>query len=324
MDRERVDRRRTLSPARWITRWTGNNPTVAKALDEDRNTSSRILDCVGRECKVPCTAERAKEWTKDDAAEGRSLREKVGRHLQGNAQRHVFLRRMLSGLSAPELRGTRDVKDSRTEECQSFLGYVEDRRSEGDSPSVKLGSVKDMTYPPDFRPPVFCVKTQDCIAVVSRVISVFIGIQVWQQDGATVPPRILEQRGILAASWFAFSSVARFSMSSTHNLLMILSLALSSVIAGGILTAVGYHTLFMILASILTAVGAGLLSTVNTSHAHRIGYQVIYGLALGGGIQLPINAVQRILEPQNVAIGSSLILFMQTLGPFCYSPHPPD
>ncbi|KAJ7935977.1 hypothetical protein B0H13DRAFT_2458041 [Mycena leptocephala] len=96
---------------------------------------------------------------------------------------------------------------------------------------------------------------------------------------------------------------------------MILSLALSSVIAGGILAAVGYYTPFMILASILTAVSADLISTltVNTGHAHWIGYEVIYGLALGGGIQQPINAVQRILEPQDVIMGSSLILFMQTL-----------
>jgi hypothetical protein len=106
---------------------------------------------------------------------------------------------------------------------------------------------------------------------------------------------------------------------------MILSLAVSSVIAGGMLTAVGYYTPFMILASILTAVGAGLLFTLpeNKGHAHWIGCNVIYGLALGGGIQQPINAVQRILEPQDVTIGGSLILSMQALSLFSYSPHPP-
>jgi hypothetical protein len=115
---------------------------------------------------------------------------------------------------------------------------------------------------------------------------VFIGIQIRQQDGATVPPRILKQRGILTASWSAFSLSDSFLAvvylvsfvftpisSSTHskspqlpiyfqaikgvsavksgidNLLMILSPLWE------------YYAPFMILASIFTAVGAGLLST---------------------------------------------------------------
>ncbi|KAJ7907979.1 hypothetical protein B0H13DRAFT_1493182, partial [Mycena leptocephala] len=154
------------------------------------------------------------------------------------------------------------------------------------------------------------------------VISVSIEIHIWQQERATVPARILKQCGILAASWFAFSLSGSFLAvvyflpmyfqaikgvsavkSGIDNLLMILSLLWE------------YYTPFMILASIFTAFSAGLLSTltVNTSHAHRIGYQVTYGLALEGGIQQPINAVQRILEPQDVIMGSSFILFMQPL-----------
>ncbi|KAJ6570366.1 hypothetical protein B0H10DRAFT_2237885 [Mycena sp. CBHHK59/15] len=35
------------------------------------------------------------------------------------------------------------------------------------------------------------------------LISIFIGIQIWKQDEATVPPCILKQWGIMAAAWFA-------------------------------------------------------------------------------------------------------------------------
>jgi len=32
----------------------------------------------------------------------------------------------------------------------------------------------------------------------------FIGVQFWRQDSATVPPRIVKQRSIWSACWFAF------------------------------------------------------------------------------------------------------------------------
>lgn len=104
--------------------------------------------------------------------------------------------------------------------------------------------------------------------------------------------------------------------SGIHNLPLVLSVVTSSLIAGGIITAIGYYTPFMILASILTSVGAGLLSTftVHTGHAHWIGYQVIFGLGVGAGIQQPLLVVQAVLDAPDVSIGTSLILFMQTLG----------
>lgn len=97
---------------------------------------------------------------------------------------------------------------------------------------------------------------------------------------------------------------------------MILALVISSLIAGAVITAVGYYTPFMILSSVLMAVGAGLLSTltVDTGHAHWIGYQVIYGLGVGFGMQQPVIAAQTILSLQDIPTGTSLIMFIQTLG----------
>ncbi|KAJ6576944.1 major facilitator superfamily domain-containing protein [Mycena vulgaris] len=167
------------------------------------------------------------------------------------------------------------------------------------------------------------------------LIATFVIIQMWKQEDATVPPRIFKQRGTMAAAGFAlclsgsfytlvyllpiyFQAIKGVSAvkSGIDNLPLILSVVTSSLIAGGAITAVGYYTPFMILASILTAVGAGLLSTfaVSTGHAHWIGYQVVYGLGVGAGIQQPLMAVQAILDPGDVPTGTSLILFMQTLG----------
>ncbi|KAJ7152948.1 major facilitator superfamily domain-containing protein [Mycena filopes] len=166
-------------------------------------------------------------------------------------------------------------------------------------------------------------------------ISIFAAIQIWKQDMATVPPRILKQRSILSGSFFAlclgssffilvyfipiwFQAVKGVSAvkSGIDNLPMILSLVVSSILAGGIISAMGYYTPFMILSAFLMAVGAGLISTfdIDTGHAHWIGYQIIYGLGIGFGMQQPIMAAQTVLSLQDIPTGTSLIMFSQTLG----------
>ncbi|KAJ7499973.1 DHA14-like major facilitator [Mycena latifolia] len=171
--------------------------------------------------------------------------------------------------------------------------------------------------------------------VFGVLIAGFIAVQIWKQDLATVPPRILKQRSIMAAAWFSlclgssffilvyflpiwFQAIKSVSAvkSGIDNLPMILSLVISSLVAGGIITVIGYYTPFMILSSVLMSIGVGLISTftVNTGHAHWIGYQVIYGIGIGFGMQQPIMAAQTVLSLQDVPTGTSLLMFMQTLG----------
>jgi hypothetical protein len=42
------------------------------------------------------------------------------------------------------------------------------------------------------------------------LISIFIGIQIWKQEMATVPPRIFKQRSIFTATWFSFALGSSF------------------------------------------------------------------------------------------------------------------
>jgi hypothetical protein len=42
------------------------------------------------------------------------------------------------------------------------------------------------------------------------LFAIFIGIQIWKQDAATVPPRILKQRSIWASAWYALCMGASF------------------------------------------------------------------------------------------------------------------
>ncbi|KAJ7764878.1 major facilitator superfamily transporter [Mycena metata] len=144
-------------------------------------------------------------------------------------------------------------------------------------------------------------------------ISIFIGIQIWKQDMATVPPRILKQRSIWSGMFFALCLGSSFFIlvyflpiwvqaikgvtavkSGIDNLPMILSLVISSLLAGGIITAMGYYTPFMIISSIFMA--------------------VLYGLGVGLGMQQPIIAAQTVLSLKDIPTGTSLIMFSQTLG----------
>lgn len=97
---------------------------------------------------------------------------------------------------------------------------------------------------------------------------------------------------------------------------MILGLVIISMSSGGLVTVIGYYTPFMIASAILASVGAGLLTTfhVDTGHAEWIGYQFIFGAGIGFGMQQTMVAVQACLEGPDVAIGTAIIVFSQTLG----------
>lgn len=70
---------------------------------------------------------------------------------------------------------------------------------------------------------------------------------------------------------------------------MILALVLISVFSGIGVTVLGFYSPFMIISSVLMAIGVGLMSTwtTSTNHSHWIGYQAIYGLGVGFGMQQP-------------------------------------
>ncbi|KAL8954074.1 MAG: hypothetical protein Q9222_000131 [Ikaeria aurantiellina] len=160
-------------------------------------------------------------------------------------------------------------------------------------------------------------------------------VQFRQGDNATIPIRIVKQRSVAASAWFTFCLGASFfvliyfvpiwfqaikGVSATKSgimiLPMILSLVLISIMAGGAVTTLGYYTPFIILSTVLMAIGVGLMSTwkTDTNHSMWIGYQVVYGLGVGMGMQQPLIAVQTVLPLSDVPIGTTIIIFVQTLG----------
>ncbi|KAJ7251081.1 major facilitator superfamily domain-containing protein [Mycena rebaudengoi] len=173
------------------------------------------------------------------------------------------------------------------------------------------------------------------LVIFSVFILIFIALQVLLQEDATVPPRILQQRTVFATSWFAFTLGASFFVlvyflpiwfqaikgvnavkSGVDSLGLILSLVVGSLIAGTLVTTFGYYTPLMIASSVMMAIGGGLITTfrTDTGTAHWLGYQVLFGLGTGFGMQNTALAVQAVLPLKDVPIGTSLVTFMQTIG----------
>jgi hypothetical protein len=167
------------------------------------------------------------------------------------------------------------------------------------------------------------------------LILVFVAIQIRQGDRATVPPRIMRKRSVWSAGFFILCLAAAFLGSVYYlpiwfqsvkdasavgsglmNLPMLVAVVLASVVAGGAVSTWGYYTPFMIAGSVVASIGFGLITMFrpDTSEGVWIGYQIVIGVGIGISFQQPLMAVQTVLDIADVATGTSVIVFLQTLG----------
>ena len=173
------------------------------------------------------------------------------------------------------------------------------------------------------------------LVLFAVLISVFIAIQHWKQETATVPPRIIQKRSIAAGMWSQFcvgSSMLTMVYyvpiwfqaikgvsairSGIDTLPMIMSLVVASIMAGALVQRLGYYVPFMIANGIVMSIGAGLITTFtpSTNHPKWIGYQIIFGFGLGLGMQQANLAAQAVLSRRDASTGIALIMFCQQLG----------
>ena len=164
---------------------------------------------------------------------------------------------------------------------------------------------------------------------------IFVVVQRWKGENATVPGHIFFNRSIIAGAWFSFftggAMVTTFYFlpiwfqaikgatavkSGIMILPMVIGMMITSISAGILTKKVGYYAPWMIACSVLMPVGAGLISTFTPTSAHPqwIGYQALFGLGLGLGQQQASVAAQTVLALKDVPTGASLMMFCQTLG----------
>lgn len=180
------------------------------------------------------------------------------------------------------------------------------------------------------------------LLVISVVMFiVFIAIQFWKKEKATIPPRLITHRSIAAAAVFSFFNGAGLitltyylpiwfqaikNVTALKSGIMLLPLMLSTVVgtitSGIVISKTGYYTQFFWISSIIVPIGAGLISTFTptTGAAKWIGYQIIAGLGVGFGMQQPMNVVQTVLGRSDIATATALITFLRFLASAIFLP----
>ncbi|KAK8059901.1 major facilitator superfamily transporter [Apiospora saccharicola] len=157
----------------------------------------------------------------------------------------------------------------------------------------------------------------------------FMAVQALMPNTATVPPRVIGNRSVLAGAIFMLSIAGSMLMtiyfvvqgvsavkSGIYTLPFVLSLVVASILSGAITQRIGYYVPAMLVCPSLMAVGEGLMSTFRVGEvaSHWIGFQFIAGFGLGIGMQASSLAAQSVLPKPDVPTGISIMFFAQQLG----------
>ncbi|KAF4992425.1 hypothetical protein FGRMN_7170 [Fusarium graminum] len=167
------------------------------------------------------------------------------------------------------------------------------------------------------------------------MIAIFIFIQFRKGDRGTLPPRLFKNRDTLAAMMFSmffgagffpliyylslyFQAIQGVSavQAGIKILPLLLSTVLCSVVAGGLITTIGYYNYIVIPCMVLYTVGCGMLTTLDVNSPLRewFGYQVIAGLGIGAGFQIGVLVIQTVLPQEWVPVGTACVQFFQAFG----------
>ncbi|EPQ52861.1 MFS general substrate transporter [Gloeophyllum trabeum ATCC 11539] len=175
------------------------------------------------------------------------------------------------------------------------------------------------------------------LVVFGVLLLVFMALQVYLGERATVPVRLFKNRTIFAATTHNFAVGATyFSLAyflpiyfqavlgtsalgaGIHTLPLIIATIVSIIATTTAVTFVGYVPPFMIFGSTVASIGTGLIHllspTTSTSTGKWIGYQIIAGVGLGTTYQLAYVASQTVLSAADVEVGTAIVVFSQTLG----------
>lgn len=174
------------------------------------------------------------------------------------------------------------------------------------------------------------------LVAFALLLGAFIYNQVYRGNAATLPPRVIKHRTVIAGAMFIFCMnsadsildyylptyyqvVRHYSPAKSGYMMLpiIVGAIIGSLIHGAGTSAFGYYVPFMLFASILMPVALGLTTTFSgtTKFAQLIVYSILFGLAYGIGFSGPQNAVQTSLSTEDVPLGLSVVLFAQSFGP---------
>ncbi|TPX07906.1 uncharacterized protein E0L32_010361 [Thyridium curvatum] len=164
---------------------------------------------------------------------------------------------------------------------------------------------------------------------------IFIGIQIRKGDAGILPPRFFKSKDIVCAMIFSALFGAAFfpliyylslffqavqgntAVQAGIKLLpLLLSCVLASIIGGGLITAFSHYNPVVLPSMVMFTIGCGLITTLDIDPPTRewLGFQVLAGLGLGAGFQIPILVVQATLPLEDVPVASACVQIFQSLG----------
>ncbi|KAF8865990.1 MFS general substrate transporter [Acephala macrosclerotiorum] len=179
----------------------------------------------------------------------------------------------------------------------------------------------------------------------STIIGLFVGFGLtmlafaaweWrQQDEASIPPRIIRQRSILAAivivflgmgsvqlqayylpMWFQVIQNATPLHSGIRFLPSVLSNFVMSILGGAMVTKFGHFNPWLFFGTALTAIASGLFSTfkVDTGNPMINGIQIMGGFGAACVIQMPLIGLMSLIPISDLTTATSIAVFFQFLG----------
>ncbi|KAK3297389.1 major facilitator superfamily domain-containing protein [Chaetomium fimeti] len=167
------------------------------------------------------------------------------------------------------------------------------------------------------------------------IVIVFGFWEFYNGERSMIVPRLFANRDVrvsaiftflFAGSYFIvlyylpmyFQSVhpSRATESGMHNLPLILSVAVSTMGASGLISATGLAAPVAVVSAVLATVASGLLYTldIRTSPAKVLGYQILGGHGWGAAFQVPIVMAQATAAPGDISSVTAIILLFQNLG----------
>lgn len=172
--------------------------------------------------------------------------------------------------------------------------------------------------------------------VFGVLLLLFIYHQIRRGDDATLPPRIMKRRSVIAGFLFImftnsasnvleyylptfYQTVRGFSPAQSGYMMLpvLIGATIGAVTHGAGTSWLGYYAPFMLFTSIILPISTGLITSVavDTSVVKLIMYTGLSGFAYGIGFSGPQNAVQTVLPQEDIPLGLSAMLFAQSFGP---------
>lgn len=152
---------------------------------------------------------------------------------------------------------------------------------------------------------------------------------------ATVPIHIATQRSVATGCAFsAFFSIAIIthtyfmpiyfqavqqtsaSQSGVRIIAYGLPITIATLVSGTLITKTGYYVPVMWFGVALFTTSATLLYTLQVDSTARewVSYSILAGIGFGSAVQIPFLAINNVLLNKDIASGSAILIFFQSLG----------